>query len=76
MGREAPKFRRDRMNQRRMQAAVVALALAACSGSAPAANNQAEESAVAGMGKPFTTRAITTFGTPWAMGFLPEVACR
>jgi glucose/arabinose dehydrogenase len=54
-----------------MQAALAALALVACSGSAPAANNQADGSAVASTGKPFKTRVIATFGTPWAMSFLP-----
>ena len=51
------------MNQRRMQAALaaLALALAACSGSAPAADSK----------RPFTTRAITRFDAPWAMSFLP-----
>ncbi|HMI40678.1 MAG TPA: PQQ-dependent sugar dehydrogenase [Sphingomicrobium sp.] len=54
------------MNERIMQVAMLALALVACSGSAPAGG-----AAVESADKPFTTRAITNFDTPWAMSFLP-----
>jgi glucose/arabinose dehydrogenase len=54
------------MNEHRMQVALLALALVACSGSSPA-GGVAVESA----DKPFTTRAITRFDAPWAMTFLP-----
>lgn len=59
------------MRQVQIQAALVALALVACSGSAPAADNRAAGSVTASKGKPFTTRAIADFETPWAMSFLP-----
>jgi glucose/arabinose dehydrogenase len=59
------------MRQYQMQAALAALALVACGGSAPAAEHQAAGEAVASDGKPFTTRAIADFEMPWAMSFLP-----
>jgi len=59
------------MRQGQMQAALVALALVACSGSSPAAGDQSEGGTVNSPSKPFTTREIAKFGTPWAMSFLP-----
>jgi len=58
------------MRRVQMQAALAALALVACSGSAPAADNQEGGSTVDSAVKPFTQRVIATFGSPWAMSFL------
>jgi len=59
------------MRQVQMQAALAALALVACTGSAPAAENQAGGAKVNTTGKPFTTRVVADFEMPWAMSFLP-----
>jgi glucose/arabinose dehydrogenase len=62
-----------------MQAALAALALVACGGTAPAADSQSDAQSTAQSGgstapsdgKPFTTRVIADFEMPWAMTFLP-----